>query len=242
MRKTIWCFGDSFTQFLTPVPLLTDWRSRYCDWKGYTPKVFSEILLERYNYDTYNLAQGGIDNYSILDLIIDNLSKIGKNDIIIVGWTSVLRFRMANKLGKFSSVLQNDDNTRKDLAYFLGVSVDTINDIVINRGESSVYVHEINNYIKLIKFIFKDNIQIHWSPFYQHDRGLDVVSLPKLETIIQETNGEIKDGHYSEKSHNDLAEHFHQLIKYTKLDLFELEKEQLEINNNKTRNKIKKLL
>ncbi len=242
MKTKIWCFGDSFTHFFAPIPLLTDWRSRYTDWKGYTPKVFSEILIEKYKFDTYNVAQGGIDNYSLLDLIIENLSKIEKNDIIIFGWTSVLRFRMANKLGKFTSVLQNDDNTRKDLAYFLGVSVDTINDIVVNRGESSVYVHEINKNIRLMKFIFKDNIQIHWSPFYQHDRGLDVVSLPKLETIYEETNGEVKDGHYSEKSHHILADHFYQLIKYVKLDLLEVEKEHSEINNNKIRNKIKKLL
>ena len=62
---------------------------------------------------------------------------------------------------------------------------------------------------------FKNNITIHWSPFYNFHQGMDVISIPIVQTISQETDGKIQDSHYSENGHETIAEHINQLIHYT---------------------------
>jgi hypothetical protein len=44
---------------------------------------------------------------------------------------------------------------------------------------------------------------------------MDVISLPNVQTILQETEGKIEDSHYSENGHEAIAEHINQLIHYT---------------------------
>jgi hypothetical protein len=69
MDKKIWAFGDSHTQSLEPVSGLSDYRFKYKQYKGRSPKVFADFLKEDYGYECYNGGLGGADNYTILDLI-----------------------------------------------------------------------------------------------------------------------------------------------------------------------------
>ena len=95
----------------------------------------------------------------------------------------------------------------------IGVSQSTINDIMINRVDNNVYVNEINGYIKLLNNTFKTNKIIHWSPFYINKSiGLKIIDIPKLESILDETNGQVDDLHFSEPAHFELAEHFYHII------------------------------
>ena len=45
MKKTLWTFGDSFTESLSDNK--ADWVQKYIEWKGYIPKVYGEVIAER---------------------------------------------------------------------------------------------------------------------------------------------------------------------------------------------------
>lgn len=215
MNKKVWAFGDSFTQSMAPIPTLDDWRLKYSKFKGYSPKVFTDFLDE-YGYECINRGHGGADNYTIIDIIINHLDKINDGDIVIIGWSSISRSRLANKFGKYTTILPGgDESFQKETAKLIGVSVKTVEDILANRTESACYITELNRYIKLINHTFRNNIVLHWSPFFFFHQGMDVVSIPPIETIKKETDGEVQDSHYSENGHQTLAEHLNQLIHYT---------------------------
>lgn len=217
--KTLWVFGDSFTEgfvnFVTKHPNghKIEWRDKYINWKGYTPKVFDEILSEKLNIKSINNGIGGADNYTIFDSIIHSLEDIKKDDIVIIGWSTIGRYRLANNQNVFESITMWWQNASEIALERIGVSQSTINDVMVNRVDNKAYVNEINGYIKLINHIFKTNKVIHWSPFYINKSiGLKVIDIPKLESILNETKGEVNDLHFSEPAHFELADHFYHII------------------------------
>lgn len=205
----LWIFGDSFsaTNFRNNAET---WRVKYAKWKGYTTKVWPEFLNETLQLKLINTSLSGGDNYSIFDTIIDNIDNIKENDILIVGWTSTLRFRFINKTNTFTTIRPSMHLTKATLentSEYLGVSLDTINEILINR-DNRLYEEEINRYIKLINFSLKNNKILHWCPFQNHQPGLNITRIDEIkniEKISDETNGEIKDYHYSENGHKELS-------------------------------------
>jgi hypothetical protein len=211
-------FGDSFTEgydtFVTlhPKGHRIEWRDKYINWKGYTPKVFNTILSNKLNIDTTNYGIGGADNYTIFETIIDNMDNIQSNDIIIIGWSALARYRLANINNKFESITMWWKSASDNALERIGVSQTTINEVMINRYNNYAYVNEINKFIKLLNYTFKNNKIIHWSPFYSHKIGMNVTSIPELETIVTETNGEVDDLHFSEPSHHQLADYFYNII------------------------------
>jgi hypothetical protein len=213
--KRIWVFGDSFSA-ANDRQALERWRVNYIKWKGYPTKVFSDFLSEKLNISSRNMGISGTDNYTIMDTIIDSLDKINPNDIIIIGWTSTIRFRVCSKNGTFLTIRPNDLDIKKstitDTTFLTNMSVDCLNEIVVNRNED-VYIEEINRYIKLINHIYPKNIIINWSPFDQGKNGMLVTPIKKnIKRITDETNGEIVDNHFSEFGHEQISEYFKELI------------------------------
>ncbi len=201
--KTIWIFGDSFSASYTPDSHSnTDWRTNYVNWKGYAPKVYGEILANHLNIRLINKAVGGNDNYTIFQNFCDNAEYIKNDDIVIIGWTSYFRFRLANK-----------NNWQQILPWYNseieGISTQTINEILINRESSNKYVDEINSWIKLINLYLKNNKVIHWNwDGLSYSKKINGYHLTKFQTIYTETNGEIEDGHFSEIGQLKLSEFF----------------------------------
>jgi hypothetical protein len=214
MDKKIWTFGDSYTESMKPVTGLSDYREKYTQYKGRIPKVFSDFFVEDYGYVCHNSGIGGADNYTILDSIIKQLDQIKDDDIIIVGWSSPERTRLANKYGFFTSIHPHwADHQKKSNCELIGVSLNTVEEILVNRYDSSCYVNELNRIIKLLNNTFKNNILIHWSPFNRNFKGMNVTPVSSnLQTIWQETEGEIRDNHYSENAHKVISEYFHKII------------------------------
>lgn len=213
--KRIWVFGDSFSATNDKQPL-ERWRVNYIKWKGYSTKVFSDFLSEKLNISSRNIGVSGADNYTIIDTIIDSLDKIGPNDIIIIGWTSTVRFRVCSKNNTFLTIRPNDLDDKKstitDTTFLTNMSVDCLNEIIVNRSED-VYVEEINRYIKLVNRMYPNNIIINWSPFKQENNGMFVTPIKKdIERISDETRGEIIDNHFSEFGHEQISEYFKELI------------------------------
>jgi hypothetical protein len=157
--KTLWVFGDSFTEgyknFVIRHPNGHDieWRNKYINWKGYVPKVFSEILAEKLNIKFINKGIGGADNYTIFDSIIQSLEHIKNGDIVIIGWSTLSRYRLANNQNEFESITMWWQNASETALERIGISQSTINDIMINRIDNKAYTNEINGYIKLINYI-----------------------------------------------------------------------------------------
>lgn len=198
MKRKLWTFGDSFTESFSDNDAL--WVSKYVQWKGYVPKVYPQIISEEFDLELKNMAKGGWDNYSIFESICNSAKYIGSDDIIIVGWSSTTRFRLVNNYGKWKPIIPNFDRNDKLLD---DISKSTIDEILVNR-QSSLYANEVKSWINLLDYTFKSNTIIHWSPLDRMatKNFYDTIA---LESIKLETNGEINDGHFSEKGHIQIS-------------------------------------
>jgi len=199
--KTLWTFGDSYTEgYNNP----SHWSKKYIKWKGYTPKVYGEVIAERLNINLKNIGQGGSDNYSILERICENVDKIKDDDLIIIGWTSPLRFRLAGHIEKYhwQPLMPNFENYVN--CFDRMISQSTLDEIFVNR-ESKLYEDEIFSWIKLLNKTFKSNIIIHWTHAIQET---NLLNLYEVNKILTETEGEVNDKHPSEIGHIELADAF----------------------------------
>jgi hypothetical protein len=197
MKQKLYIFGDSFSAGFS---FESNWTNPYVNWKGYTPKGFGEIISQKLNLELINLAENASDNYSILQKFCDNVKNIKKNDLVIIGWSSPLRFRLVSN--DWITILPNNDKFSTKEIDKTKISESTLIEILLNRDDIR-YCNEVNSWIKLLNNLDK-NI-IHWTPF---DQRLDCMFLNKFETIVTETNGELNDWHFSENGHLQLSDLF----------------------------------
>jgi len=211
-KPIIWAFGDSYTeQFKVPVSTIKE----YIDYKGYTPKNYIDIISENLNYEVKNLGKGATSNRTILSSFINVLDEVKENDILIFGWTSPNRFRIiSNDL--FYDVV-SPDKIHLPIDYINEYSEQTIVEIATMRF-NFIFLSEICEYIKWIKKTFPNNKIINWTwchfnePSYPNqinflkDYYSELVHYGNIEDIITETNGKVKDFHYSERGHKILAD------------------------------------
>ena len=203
--KTIWVFGDSFS---------VDFENNrignfelYKDLKGYYPKSWGKLISEELGCEYKNYAFGGWDNYSILQSFCENITEIKPNDIVFVGWTPEPRIRITDENGKWRSF-----NVMSQIDWG-GISSDCILDLLLNRvtGEhkepNKGVEEERMAWENMIKFTMKDMILHIWK---WGDKGLFM----NFQTIEQETNGLIPDGHWSEDGHINFSKY---LIRNLKL-------------------------
>ena len=197
MSQKLYIFGDSFSAGFS---FESNWTNPYVNWKGYSPKGFGEIISQKLNLELINLAENASDNYSILQKFCDNEKNIKKNDLVIIGWSSPLRFRLVSK--DWITILPNYDKFSTKEIDKTKISESTLIEILLNRDDIR-YCNEVNSWIKLLNNLDK-NI-IHWTSF---DQRLDCMFLNKFETIVTETNGKLNDWHFSENGHKQLSDLF----------------------------------
>jgi len=193
---TLWTFGDSLT---APFDKKYEWSRNYLQWKGYDPKVYPNLISEKLNLQLNNLAIPGSDNYSIFQTFCNISHKIKKDDVVIFGWSSPIRFRLATKYNTWKTFIPNYSENQADIE---GVSPESINEILLNR-ENLNFSEEVNSWIKLIETFLGDIKNVQWTTF---DHRLNAHMIRNLQTIRVETNGEVDDGHFSEKGHVELSE------------------------------------
>ena len=203
--KRLWTFGGSFTQGYTDKH---KWSRDYIKWKGYTPKVYGDIIADKLNVDLKNMGEAGIDNYSILEKICEQIDNIDDNDIIIINWAPIIRFRLVDQNEK-NWISLRPGNNNIDLFNKM-VSQSTLDEIFVNR-DSKLYQYEIINWIKLLNKTFKSNIIIHWTPAPEMS-GTNLWNFSQYNRIKNETNGEVKDNHYSETGHIEVSNSLIQII------------------------------
>jgi len=193
---TVWTFGDSNTDGFRSSDL---WARKYVEWKGYQPKVYGEIIAEKLDLELVNLGKGGSDNYTIFETFCESIDRIKKNDIIIFGWSSPLRYRLVSYWGIWKSIIPNLDSNDNSLK---NISNNTLDELLLNRNHR-LYSIEVNYWIRLINLAFKDNIIVHWTSF---ESEINAIFIGGIGRISLDTNGEIADGHFSEKGHLELSE------------------------------------
>jgi hypothetical protein len=195
---TVWTFGDSLTERYNPI---FEWSKDYIDWKGYVPKVYGNFVSEMLNYDLQNLGKAGCDNYTIFESFYKAYPNIKDGDIIIIGWTSVGRFRLANKLNKWTTLHPKFNNY---LLNFDCISENTIDEIFVNR-DNPKYIDEVNDWINFINLISVNKKIIHWSTI-KGVGELNTHHFFEMERIYTETKGIITDAHFSENGQRQLAD------------------------------------
>jgi len=199
----LWTFGDSFTEFYNPK---YDWSKKYIEWKGYTPKVYGEVIAEELGYELVNKGLGGSSNQTILETVCEYSNQINPNDMVIIGWSSPIRFRLVDEYGKWQHLIPHMLLPFEKMG---NVSSESILEILENRYHKK-YCEEVESWVKLIDIAFKDNQVIHWK---YHIEKINVHTITNLESVHKETNGLIDDGHYSERGQLGVAEELINIIK-----------------------------
>jgi hypothetical protein len=208
----IWIFGDSFSApYQMHLDRKNQWAIDYCEYKKKIPKAFDEILFDLLNIPTTNLALPGSDNYTIFHTYIQNLQNIKEDDVLIFGWSSVLRYRLGNIEDGFSTILaENGHELVKHL--FDNLTQNTINEMLLIRA-SNAYYRELEDFMKIIEHSSLTKHIYHWSPFKENRLNIQNISQIAPNGIRTETNSIIDDAHYGEIGHLSLAMHFYKKIK-----------------------------
>jgi hypothetical protein len=227
-KRTLWVFGDSFSDIFRDWTTHDGSESSYIKYRKYRggeyPKTWSEILSDAMSYNLKNISQGGLCNYGIFNNFIDNCDQIEFGDSVIIGWTFLHRFRMSCN-DKFVSISFQDKDGQD---YWGGQKV--VEEIVYNRLEKP-YAKEVYSFIKIIDELAKyKKFNVHyWSAEDKliNNEPYEYKNQPKFllpecnrsmidylqiqhgaKTIGMETRMEIPDLHYGEDGHKVMARKF----------------------------------
>ncbi len=126
--KTLWIFGDSFSTGF-------DYNNLHVNQKNYMTimninnfKIWPDVLGEKLNCEVKNFAKGGNSNYEIFQNFCDNCGLIKENDIVIIGWALIVKFRISEN-HKFL-------NLGRDINRDIGmVKKETLKEIIDNRSK-----------------------------------------------------------------------------------------------------------
>jgi hypothetical protein len=163
LKPKLFVFGDSHTQsFKSHIEANMSWAVEYHKYLNKIPKNYDEIIGEYFDIEVVNNGKGGCSNQNIFDTFLETrrFLNIQPKDMLVFGWTSEGRFRVANEVNEFSDTIpfnhhapQNDD-----------VPKNVTDTISLNKVSYNVWWKEIINYIDIIKELQQKNENIyHWS-------------------------------------------------------------------------------
>lgn len=211
LTQRLWVFGDSYSVDFDDLSMSYKQFEDYINLKGYIPKTYVNHISNEYGYNVKNFAKSGSSNATILSQFIKVMDEIQPEDIVIINWSSVLRFRTSNGNDDFWDVV----STENILPLENSISESSLNEFKQNRNRDFAFYKELLEHIKLVDKICKNNLVIHWAWDFPQNINSNttinmlknkLLSLKDFETIFKETSGEIVDYHYSEKGHLELSE------------------------------------
>jgi hypothetical protein len=194
--NTLWTFGDSFTSYFhtNDIP----WTKQYIKWKGdENPKVFGDFVSEELGMELKNFGIGGCDNYTILSTICEQINNIKEGDIVSVGWSHTQRFRLVDIRSQFWLSMNPHMINDEGLGF---ISNNTLLEILDNRNHY-LYKEELDGWINMIDKCLSKNQIIHWT-------WVDNKEFQQYNKVVDETNGEVDDQHWSEIGHKQFSEWF----------------------------------
>jgi hypothetical protein len=181
---------------------MSSWAKEYVEWKGYVPDVYGDIIARNLKLKQFNYAKSGTNNYAIFQTICDSINEIKENDVVIIQWTQVSRFRLVNRFNEWEDFYADVTHYKEKLKKCDDISKSTISEILVNRTNDK-HSEEIVSWEKIINKTLTNNKILFWSPFVNIS-GYGKI-LKSMETIAIETDGKIPDPHFSEKGQKDLA-------------------------------------
>jgi hypothetical protein len=234
--KTLWIFGDSFsTNF--DYNNLHDNHRRYLEIMGTNEfKTWPIILAEKLGYELKNLAKGGDSNYQTFQTICDNCHEIKENDIVIVGWGLITKFRISYD-NQFVNI-----HPQGGIKDYGTLSKETIQEILDNRLKNFRYANKRDRYAeevylweKVISVLAKNkNFKVYfWNSeedrliycepnefknnrnyFCKNSKEPLIYYLRKngCTTIEDDTNNLISDSHFGVNGHIKQSEIFYNEI------------------------------
>jgi hypothetical protein len=234
--NTLHTFGCSFTEefkeFMNPPLNMMNGRVEYVVdyFGGIPPDGWPTMLSNKLGYNLKNYAgcntKEGNCNFAAFNNICNNLDNFQKDDIVIVEWTMMERFRYVDdQVNSMRSILPN--------LYMDYMSKETMENMLVNRTHElwivELFKHQkiINKLCELIgmklfywtiderivKYKLKDNTnngdylildQIQSCKSY-----VDYIVSLGGKTITKETNNKINDGHFGLSGHQVIVNLFY---------------------------------
>lgn len=220
---TLWTYGDSYTDFydLDLMDNVYNAYEHYRQFRGETlPKIWPVLLSEKLNYNLVNRARGASPNSFIFSKFIQDIGQFKKGDMVIIGWASVLRFRIYNEDQLSPNFFHIWPNLKTTVP---NISQNTLDEITFNR-RGIPYIHEVEEW-KVIIDKLCDLIGIDVYHFSSEKMLFDgeyknvikkddfhlihYVSSIEGCTISSETGNIVKDEHHGEKGHKLMCEIIH---------------------------------
>ncbi len=208
----LWIFGDNNSAIFGKTK-----ERRFKYYKEYRngvfPKTWSELLSKELNLELRNMAVSGQSNYDIFDMFCKCINQIQKDDIVIIGWGYINRFRLVDETTNSFVTIRSNQFKADDIntpTLLNGIDINVVNSILSNRQNSEwlneVYGWEnvINKLSELIGFKIR-----YWTfdttlnkPYYisTSDFRNDLIKRG-AEDITWETNGKLIDDNFGEKGH-----------------------------------------
>ena len=212
----LFTFGCSYTADFD-INMIKGYQE-YKKYRGGTfPKSWPTLLGEKLNMEVRNYGIGGVGNQSIFDQFCIHSDEIEENDIVIIGWSFVHRYRWARTEGNCwhyfgAGPINEKIETFQD---------NQTHDNIIQNRMNDLYSDEVFNYIKLIDVLSKakDFKTYYW---FSDERLIDKLNIdtPNKDRFIlykkemlrtvyqnggkniqQETNGVVSDNHLGELGH-----------------------------------------
>lgn len=232
MRK-LWIFGCSHSSPYSDFPNHDGSETAYMKYKkfkgGCYPPTWMELLSKKLNLEVNYLSRGGLSNYGIFSLLCTNVKNIQANDIVIIEWTYLERFRLVSN-NMFHDFIIN--NNSFDFQSVGGKEI--VDNIFFNRTNNK-WAEEIYDYENIIdELSINKNFDVfYWTVcdrIFQsrlvHKRELKKYLIPEsnknilnffidkygAQTISMETNNEIPDDHLGEMGHQVIADKFYEDI------------------------------
>jgi hypothetical protein len=192
------------------------WAKDYIKWKGYTPKVYGDLISDELKLNQVNYSKSGTNNYSIFQKICETFKDVNKDDVVIIQWTQISRFRLVNKFNEWEDFYADISHYTEKVKKCNDICKHTISEILVNRNNDK-HLEEVRSWEELLKSVFKNNKLLFWSPF-DNVSGHGKI-LKSLETITMETNGKVLDPHFSENGHKNLSDFLLNKIDDNRIDI-----------------------
>ena len=206
----LWVFGDNNSAIFGKTK-----ERRFKYYKEYRggvfPKSWSELLSNQLNFELKNMAVFGQSNYDIFDMFCKCAEQIQKDDIVIIGWGYVQRFRLVDETtNSFVTIRPNQFKSEhiNNPALLNGIDINVVNSILNNRTNTE-WIAEIygwENVINLLSKYIGFKI-VYWTfdttlnkSYYisTNNFRMDLLQMG-AEDITLETNGKLIDDNFGEK-------------------------------------------
>lgn len=197
---------------------------------GNFPPTWGQLLAKKLNLELVNYGVGGVGNDEIFQTICRHSSEFKKDDVVIVEWTYLHRFRWTHP--------NHIDWLRLSVHHTNPEWIDekTNSDISINRTHPN-YIKQLYDFEKIIEslsvaagfsfYVWSADFQIIYKDvknkglkkyvcnrYINHNETIfNEVFRRGGERILEETKGEINDLHFGETAHIKLSELFYEDIR-----------------------------